>query len=734
MPVRSQEPPDTAAELVELELQQPEDPAVTAILETNPRTPAELARAAKILADLGRADLAKGLLKRMIDAKLNPQQLADLAERFGSPMFAEMASNESLLPEARQLADVLLTAVNQRLRDPQRLAALIQQLQDPSDEVRYAAMAGLRDGRSAAVAALVAVLADPNRADEHADVAGTLVQMGSEARGPLQGLLESPDPALVVQAIRVLAAANARETSIHLLKPSISETTDPAIRAAAGTALKRLLGRVPGRSEAIRLLARRARAYFDHLRPIEADADGRLEICVWDASQAKCVVKSCSPEEAAPMMAAWLARDAYALAGEDPQIRLLYLATTLESAAYEHGLDKPLPSGEGTIVAEAAGFGAGVVEDLLEYAMAGDHPAAASAAARILGRTGTAERLLRQGVQSSPLVRAARHPDRRLRLAALESIVRLQPTGPFPGSSYVPESVAFFAASGGVRRVLVAGPSEETSRRLVIVLSGMGFSVDTATTGRELMRLASASPDYELALIDASIAGPPIDLLLQQLRHDYRTASLCVGVLARSGHLEQARQTTRRDPMAEAFFQPQTDEALRWQVGQLNRLQTRAFVGLAERHRQAAEALDYLVVLGRREDGPYDVGRAQSAVMTALYTPGLGGKAAAVLAQIGTPASQLALTDLASRWTQPLKVRQVAAQAFRQHVQRYGILLTTKQISQQYDRYNRSENLDVATQQILGRILDCIEAPTLAVKTAGPAMPQDGAVEKEGSP
>ena len=61
----------------------PDDPAVAAILETKPTTPAECVRAAKTLADLGRADLAKDFLKKVLDAKLDPQQLADLGEQFG---------------------------------------------------------------------------------------------------------------------------------------------------------------------------------------------------------------------------------------------------------------------------------------------------------------------------------------------------------------------------------------------------------------------------------------------------------------------------------------------------------------------------------------------------------------------------------------------------------------------------------------------------------------------------
>jgi hypothetical protein len=51
-------------------------------------------------------------------------------------------------------------------------------------------------------------------------------------------------------------------------------------------------------------------------------------------------------------------------------------------------------------------------------------------------------------------------------------------------------------------------------------------------------------------------------------------------------------------------------------------------------------------------------------------------------------------------------------EAFRRSIQARGILLTTQQILRQYDRYNASESQDRSTQQVLGLILDCIEAPS----------------------
>ncbi len=256
------------------------------------------------------------------------------------------------------------------------------------------------------------------------------------------------------------------------------------------------------------------------------------------------MAKSVAPEDAARAMAARLARDAYAIAPDDHEVRLLYLATMLEQAAYENGLDRPLDEKDAAAV-EAKQFGVKTLDEVLQYAMADGHPAAAAAAARLLGEIGKADELLSQGGEPSPLVRAVQSPDRRLRMAALEAIVRLQPLRPFAGSSYVPQALGFFAASSGFRRALVACPSLEEARDLAGMLSAAGFQVDTFSNGKDLLLQAVRSPDYELALIDVTIDHPPIGILLQQLRHDPRTASLRVGLVARSGYLERGRTPGR---------------------------------------------------------------------------------------------------------------------------------------------------------------------------------------------
>ena len=687
----------------------PDAPAVAAILATKPTTPEECVRAAKTLADLGRADLAKGFLKKTLDAKLDRQQLADLSERVGSPVFLEIAGRESLQPEAKKLADAVSAAMKARLEDSKRIAGLVEQLQDPSPEKRLAAIVGLQEARSAAVGPLIAALADPARAAAYANVRAALAEMGSVARPPLVAIVEQADPKLAEQAIRVLGATKDSRVVLCLLRPCLSEKSEPAMREAAATSLRQLTGAVPSRAEAVRQLSNAATEYFERHTPIEPLAPGeKTELWRWDAVGRKCVARPFTPSALARTTAAQWARDAYAIAPDNPAVRILYLAATLEAAAYDNGLDRPLSKQDPAIV-EAKRFGAKTVEEVLQYAMSHGYTAAATASARLLGQIGKADELLDQGVKPAPLVEAVQSPDRRLRLAALESIVHLHPTKAFAGSSYVPQALGFLAASSGFRHALVASPSLADGRDLAGMLVAAGYETDTYTNGRDMLLAAARSPNYELALIDVTIDHPVIGILLQQLRHDPPSASIRVGLIARRGYFDRAERLAESDPLAKAFARPHDDKTFRWQLDQLATLRPEEFVGFDARQREAAEALDLLGELSRSSNKLYDLRGVQKPVIAALYNPKLGVKAVDVLANINSAESQRALVEVASRFTLPLPLRQAAAIAFRQNTQKHGILLTAEEIRQQYRRYNESETMDAPTQHVLALILDCLE-------------------------
>ena len=108
-------------------------------------------------------------------------------------------------------------------------------------------------------------------------------------------------------------------------------------------------------------------------------------------------------------------------------------------------------------------------------------------------------------------------------------------------------------------------------------------------------------------MIDVSIGQPPIGILLQQLRRDERTASLRVGLMARSGYMQQAEHAAESDPLSMAFVWPNDDQTIQWQVKQLATLAPREFVDFNTRQREAAEALDLLAELSRSGDKLYNL-------------------------------------------------------------------------------------------------------------------------------
>lgn len=689
-------------------------PAVQAILETKPTTPKELARAAKILADLERPDLAKKYLSTVLAANLDQQALAALQAELGSPVFIELGSRKDLAPEGTQLADAVLAAAQAELTAPKRLAQLVSELNAPTADVRFMAMDQLRRARGAAVGPLLAVLADPAKKAEHANVLAALVRLKSDAIGPLLGVIETGGPALKAEAIRGLSEMQARGAAIYLLAPFAAKDAAPQVAAAAKGALERMLGGLPSPTEAATVLAKRAKSYLDFREPLTVDEEDRVEIWSWDAAQKQPVAKTYSRGDAYRLYAAWLARDAHAIAPDDPQIRRLYLAAILEEAAYANGLDNPLPDAPGTAAAEAAGFGNDVLQGLLSYAMDEGYWAAATAAARLLGEKGTALELLYNRAEPGPLVVAVGQPDRRLRFAAAEAVVKLAPTQPYAGSSEVLDAIAYFAGTSGTRRAIVAGPVSAESMRVAGYLAALGYEVDTAVNGRGLIRLALDSPDYELALVDSSLFGPTPELLLQQLRHDCRTAMLPVGILARSDQNYQAGHAASHDRLAAAFPRPHTDEDAQAIVAEVIALAGPELVPHEARMQEAAAAIEWLAQLSNSSQKIYDLLRVQDEMLAAQFVPELGPAAMNVLGSLGTPESQKDLVDVASRWTQPLGLRQAAAAAFEKSVRQYGIQLTAAQILQQYDRYNESANRDAETQRVLGSILDTIEAPSKA--------------------
>lgn len=694
----------------------PPDPVVEAVLESNPATPLEQLRAAQTLSNLHRDDLGKSMLKKVLEAQLDDEHLYTLGEEFGGVALMNLSDRKGLLPEARKLLDVVAAARRRQAGDAKRIDGLVTQLRDPSADVRSQAMLQLLQTGGSGVVPLLAILADHQRAADHAIVREVLAGLKGDAAGPLLATLHAPDEELAAQAAEVVGRLGIPEVAPYLLAPALAADSPPRLRQAALAALRRTA--LPSdRSAAARLLATRAHDYFDRQQPVADTVEGRTSLWEWDATRKAPVSAAFAADTASCVVAARLAGDAYRLFPESADVRSIYFLAALETTARTGGFDKTLDTAA-PAVAEAARLDVGELQQLLHAALQAGRPAAATLIMQVLGRHGGA--LLSGGGRPLPLVLATLDSDRRLRMAALEAVLKNRPTRPYAGSSYVADALTFFAASAGTRRVLLGGLHPNNVVSSIGALNAAGFEVDMAPNGREVLRLAMASPDYELILLDPAIDLPPAGLLLQQLRRDGRTATLPVGLVAREGQFEQAQAIVAAaaatgDSRCAVLVRPHDSAALKLELDHLQALAGDRNVGLEVRRQQAAQALEWLArISGGPEAALYDLRQVEAVALRALRVPEMVPPAVAVLAHLGTHESQTALVDAASIAGKPLEARKAAAAAFAENVHRFGVLLTSPEVRRQYDRYNQSQFQDRPTQQVLGIVLDVLEGPAAA--------------------
>ena len=237
----------------------------------------------------------------------------------------------------------------------------------------------------------------------------------------------------------------------------------------------------------------------------------------------------------------------------------------------------------------------------------------------VAGQIGTADELLYQGAEPSPLVRAVQNPDRRLRMAALETIVRLQPAQPFAGSSTC-------------RRRWDSSPPAAAS--------AMRWSPPRTSEARDLAgmlaaRLPSRHVHQRKDLLQLAARRPTTNWRHRRHHRPAADRHPLAAVAARPAHGVAARGADRpRDirpggtlaavrPAVEGFLAAARRQAFRWQLEQLAALGPREFVDFHTRQRQAAEALDLLAELGRSSGKLYDLRRVQTRCWRPLYKPKL---------------------------------------------------------------------------------------------------------------
>jgi hypothetical protein len=653
-------------------------------------------------------------------------------------------------PEGAQVAQLVLTAARKASENPARLAALVKTLSDPSYEAAATALTRLEQAGPNLVGPVLQAISDPNRAAEHPRLYAALRDLAETTEPPLIATLAAAPEAQQIIAANVLGEIGSRNAVRHLLAPALAAGTPDAMQIAARRALTKIMGGVPKQTESELYLLRQFAQLREGQHPFQVDADNNTIVWQWDAATSVPASRILPLEDAIRQLSARLATDLLKLKPASREYQKLRLMYYLDFAKAMGGMSRPLPPDSPAFVL-AKEAGPQLTAEVLSLAMAERHHAAAIAAAEILGVIGAADLLATDGPAPGVLSTALTHADRRIRLAAALTIVKLKPTTSFQGASHIIEILGDAVRTAGIDRVLIVDSRMDYAQNLAGLLGDQGYFGEIAVSSREAFRMATQhGTDYELILI-SDVLDLPVTEMVQLLRRDRRTALMPVGVMIGTDSVDDmpkiVHDKSYRDPLGKIRTRspedvsvllahdsrtyvaprPHNSDSTAFLAQQVRKHGGRDVSSREERlvNGRAAIAAFHTIATDRDLLNRFGLLRQEASLITALDNPTLTAPAAAVLGELGTPKAQTALVEIASQVGRAIADRQAAAAAFQVAVKNRGIMLTKQQIVTQYERYNLSETLDKPTQEVLASVLDTLESRRTAVNQPAnqPATP-----------
>jgi CheY-like chemotaxis protein len=553
---------NTAAGPADIGPKPEKNPAVLSALEMPRNKPADYVESVLLLIDLGRPELAKPILADLAKLQITDAQRLELVNQFGAGSMLKISRAKQLAPEGAAFANACMAAAAAANNNPARIATLIRQLSDPSPENRLLAQHDLAaSGRKAATATLEAFAKEADRNRRMAIAAG-IAAMHPIVDGMLLAMLDTRDPALHADVADLL-----RELQVPQAHPLV---------AAQGNTEREIASTL---------------SMYERGTPIfTPDQDNMVEMWQWNDARKQLSSSRIPADEARIVWMSKLARTLTQLDPQNPDYQRRALILAWEAESTKHGAGN-WPINPKFVSQADPQF----LDRVLAEALKNNHSHAAISAINALAQRRDTGILMTSDGKPSPLADALASPNRNVRFAALTAIMALDPQSPYPGSSRVPDALAWFANSGADRRALVAMPTAAAASDLAGQLAPHQFVAESTNSGRELINMARTMTDVDLILVDMDIILPNIREVLYQLRTNPTTGETPIAILAAEGRLEAAKKLAEEHQHMIAVPRPHTDEVVTNTLRQLAKQADRdAVVQANERIAQARQARAWL--------------------------------------------------------------------------------------------------------------------------------------------
>ena len=670
------------------------------VLLEPPKTEEELVNAALLMQQLSRPNLSTKYLTILLKKNPDDATLLKLHDRFGSAKFLQLArvpnDRDKIIGgigatpavgldifknPGKELLRRVNVAVRKRATDPKYVDSLINGLAGDSEE-RAAAIVMLRNVGPTALPRMFERISSAPAA-QASSFQTALVAYGQSAVPVLVAALNSSNTKLQTVAASSLGQIRNPTVVPYLWYFKSYKQTPDGLKTASREALARILktdateiDKVAPESVAGEL-KKLAVQHFRGEHQWKVGADKQVEFWYWDSASKKIASKKTTPRIASLYTGTRFSRMALNLSSENEDAQALFVAMSL-SAAADPTWQKPLPTGRGTAYFGALNAGRKTVLDALKLSMQHSDAAATIGCLLVMKQLGKKSDL--QG-RNSPIVQAMSFPDSRVQFAAAATILTIDPDERFRGSTRVVAILSRALNDSGSPTGLVIHSNLQKGSSIAGLLTQMGYDPQVAATGRDGFKVAVSQGDVALILLPANTIRWPLTQTVANLRAEPRTKAIPIAVFGPEAFRLKVTRKLRRYPRTTYINEATTGAFLKMQLDPfLASIKTPPLTAAQRAEQKKAAAYWLTQIAAGNRANLYDLSAAEPALLASVTDPSVMDDVVSVLAALPSKKAQSAIQSVVVNPNAKPESRTAAATHLATHIQKFGLLLSTKQV------------------------------------------------------
>lgn len=503
------------------------------------------------IAHYEQGDYERAILKfnTILLARPNDSQALKLRQLAGDELMMKMlAEGGELSRVARALLLYAEKAPIRQEKDPATIKKLVLQAATGSLFARNEAITLLQTQvGERAIPEMLPYLASKTQERERINIILAATKMGRAAVVPLTEALKTDDVYLKQQIVILLGHMGDGRCVANLKAITEDPKTLPEVKQYARESLRKLTNKTSIALPAAKELFYRKglRYYQEHPKYMPIHFANWLD---WRWEKGKLVYKEVPNFAYNEIMAEHCSHEALDI---DPTFKKgwgllaqVYYAqhteiTAIEEAAKDRDLE--LPTDELNQFLEekkisdkakslSRAFGYPLLIQSLKMSFRNDRPEVTKQILNEIGNQGS-----KQNVLNGSLIQALKSKDKRIRYAAAEAIVKINPPGRFRDADTAIKVLVEALSESDARVILVVEDDDETRNRLINIIRGMNMVAFGASTGSEGLQRAKAFPPEDLVIVSSQLEDMATSYFVNSMREDYRTKKIPVMIICPEG-------------------------------------------------------------------------------------------------------------------------------------------------------------------------------------------------------